>query len=183
MIIGCQQKVGRNVEYNLAEPLNAFEELPDERHPLWEVVVADIAANPAEYDVRRGCACEPTRLTILHPDRIAAKVTKVLAAKIPDVDWKHHSATAVVAARLIATAHGLGGAVVAYDVKICTGKSAKIVWHWIDHASAMEWHQSRRRDRSVFGKYSDFFQTSPWLGAPAAIRPAQEVVPTSHHPT
>ncbi|KAI9017006.1 hypothetical protein BC832DRAFT_617647 [Gaertneriomyces semiglobifer] len=99
---------------------------------------------------------------IFDPDHAAKHVAEVLAVKIPNVDWRVHATPVVVAARLMATAHGLGGAVVAYDVQLRQSRTPRNTRHWADHARAPEWCRTNMKARGPVGKPSAFFQSSPW---------------------
>ncbi|KAI9016952.1 hypothetical protein BC832DRAFT_588242 [Gaertneriomyces semiglobifer] len=177
--IDCEQRAGRSVEYVLARELRPYEELPGESDPMWNVVTADILANPGEYEVRKGCDCSHETLCVLDPDRMSAAITKILRANMPAVDWRNHPAPVVVAARLIATAHALGGDVVAYSVQSRQNRPPRITWHWSSHVVAAEWCSKNTRPGTSFGKHSAFFQTGPWIGQPAAPAQPQPVVPRS----
>ncbi|KAJ3180627.1 hypothetical protein HDU85_004031 [Gaertneriomyces sp. JEL0708] len=167
--IPCEQLLGRQVEYPLAHNLNLFEELPGSQHAMWSTVVDDILAHPEEYNVTRGCRCERSHMTVIDPDRCATHVRRVLEIRIPDVAWNRHSAPAIVAARLLATSHGLGGAVVAYDASARNTGTVRVTWHWANHGRADEWYRTVKNDRGSFGRRSMFFQTSPWIAPPASL--------------
>ncbi|KAI9008265.1 hypothetical protein BC832DRAFT_591505 [Gaertneriomyces semiglobifer] len=102
---------------------------------------------------------------------MANRICGILEQRIPDINWESHSAPTIIAGRLLATAHGLGGAVVAYSVHHRPNGTPRLDWHWATHEAAAEWCRSVKADHGDFGKYSMFFQTGPWMSPPASLPP------------